>query len=179
MLCPSCGHDNLPGADECTQCQTSLTQDDIPSAVIRNRIELSFNRDKVETLGPAAAVSVAEDTQLDEAVETMRTRKIGCLLVTDRRGKLSGILTERDLVNKVAGAVSDLAAHTVQEFMTPRPETVRGDQLLASALQRMMVSDLRYLPLVDDRGRPKQVLSSRDIINYLTVLVASSSNEAK
>ena len=171
MHCPVCGHDNLPGADECAQCHTSLTQEDVPVALIRSRIGQSLSEDTVETLNCIQAVSVAEDTPLDAAVHTMQDRKIGCLLVTDRSGKLCGILTERDLVNKVAGTVEDLTAHTVSRFMTHRPETVRADNLLAVALQRMMVSDLRYLPLIDDEGRPTQIISSRDIISYLTSLV--------
>ena len=55
--------------------------------------------------------------------------------------------------------------------MTRDPEVVREDQLLASALQRMMVGDLRHLPIVDEEGRPKKVLSSRDVINYGVSLV--------
>jgi CBS domain-containing protein len=171
MRCPVCDHDNLPGADECAQCETSLTQEDVPVALIRSRLEQSLHEDTVATLNPVEAVSVTEDTSLDAAVRTMRNRKIGCLLVTDRSGKLCGILTERDLVNKVAGIVEDLTSHTVSRFMTHRPETVQADHLLAVALQRMMVSDLRYLPLVDDEDRPTQIISSRDIISYLTALV--------
>lgn len=171
MKCPSCGHDNLPGADHCAECQTSLTQEDVPAALVRSRIEQSLSRDKVGTLNPVRGVSVGEDTPLDVALQTMRQKKIGCLLVTDSSGKLCGIFTERDLVNKVAGTVEDLTAHTVSRFMVPRPETVQADQLLASALQRMKVGDLRYLPLVDDEGRPTGIISSRDIINYLSRLV--------
>lgn len=171
MECPSCGHDNLPGADQCAQCQTSLTQEDVPVAQIRSRIERSLSEDTIQTLHPVAAVSVGEDTPLDDAVQIMRDKKIGCLLVTDSRGKLCGILTERDLLNKVAGRVDDLARHTVRDFMAFRPETGQADQLLAYALQRMKVGDHRHLPLVDDEGRPKEIISSRDIINYLASLV--------
>jgi CBS domain-containing protein len=171
MHCPVCDHDNLPGADQCAECHTSLTQEDVPVASIRSRIGKSLSEDTVATLNPIGAVSIAEDTPLDVAVQKMQDRKIGCLLVTDRTGKLCGILTERDLVNEVAGQVDDLTSHTVSRFMTHRPETVQADQLLASALQRMMVGDLRYLPLVDDDERPTQIISSRDIINYLTSLV--------
>ncbi len=171
MLCPGCGHDNLPGADHCAECQTSLTQEDVPAAVIRSRIEKSVTEDRIETLAPVDAISIPEDTTLDAAVQTMRNRRIGCLLVTDPSGKLCGILSERDLVNRIAGEVDDLSAHTVSQFMTPRPETVQANQLLASALQGMMVGDFRYLPLVDEEGRPTKILSSRDIIGYLTGLV--------
>lgn len=171
MRCPSCGHDNLPGADHCEECETSLTQEDVPAASIRSPIEKSLNEDKVQTLNPVRAVSVSIDTPLDAAVETLRAKDIGCLLITDPDGKLCGIFTERDLVNKVAGTVEDLSAHAVSQFMSPQPETIRADQLLASALQRMKVADLRYLPLVDDEGRPREIISSRDIINYLASLV--------
>ncbi len=173
MLCPGCGHDNLPGADHCAECQTSLTQEDVPAAVIRSRIERSVTEDRVKALGPVDAISVVEDTTIEVAVQTMRAKRIGCLLVTDDSGKLCGILTERDLVNQVAGEIEDLAAHRVSEFMTHRPETAQEDQLLASALQSMMVGDHRYLPLVDADGRPTKLLSSRDVIRYLTGLVES------
>ena len=119
MLCPGCGHDNLPGADHCVECHTSLTQEDVPAAVIRSRIEKSVTEDRIKTLDPIDAISVAEDTTLDNAVQTMRAKKIGCLLVTDPDSKLCGIFTERDVVNKIAGVVDDLSAHTVSQFMTP------------------------------------------------------------
>jgi CBS domain-containing protein len=143
----------------------------VPLARIESAVEHSLSEDRVLSLNPVAAVSVAEDTSLDAAVRTMRERKIGCLLVTDRKGKLSGIFTERDLLYKVAGKVEDLAGRPVSQFMTHDPEVIRGDQLLASALQRMMVGDLRHLPLVDRERRPERVLSSRDIINYVAYLV--------
>jgi CBS domain-containing protein len=143
----------------------------VPLAKVESAVEHSLSEDRVKTLNPVEALSVAEDTSLDVAIGTMRERKIGCLLVTDPRGKLSGIFTERDLLYKVAGKVEDLAAHPVSRYMTRDPEVIRGDQLLASALQRMMVGDLRHLPLVDDEGRPEKILSSRDIINYVAYLV--------
>ena len=168
MQCPSCGCENLPGADECVECLTSLTQEDVPAAAIRSQIEKSLCKDKVATLCPQTAVWVPQDTPLDVAVHMMRQKQIGCLLVTDETGALCGILTERDLINKVVGIVDDLSAETVSPFMTGRPETVQADQLLATALQRMMVSDLRYLPLVDEETHPEEIISSRDIIAYLT-----------
>ena len=171
MRCPSCGHDNLPGADNCEECRTNLMHEDVPLARIQSVIEKSLSEDRVETLNPVEAVSVSEDTSLDVAVRIMREKKIGCLLVTDSDGGLCGIFTERDALYKVAGKVEDLAAQPLSRYMTRDPEVVREDQLLASALQRMMVGDLRHLPIVDEQGRPKKVVSSRDVINYGVALV--------
>jgi CBS domain-containing protein len=96
---------------------------------------------------------------------------IGCVLVTDPDGRLCGIFTERDVLYKLAGKVDDLAARPVNQYMTPDPEVTQEGQLIASALQRMMVGDLRHLPIVDEQGRPTKILSSRDIIGYGVSLV--------
>jgi CBS domain-containing protein len=146
--------------------------EDVPLARMRSVIEKSLSEDRIETLNPVEAFSVPEDTSLDAAIGTMRKKKIGCLLVTDPDGKLCGIFTERDLLYKVAGKVEDLTAQPVSRYMTPNPEVIREDQLLASALQRMMVGDLRHLPIVDEQSRPKKILSSRDVIDYGVTLVA-------
>ena len=171
MRCTSCGHDNLPGADYCDECHANLMHEDVPLARLESAIEHSLSEDKVRTLNPVEAFSVPEDTSLLDAIRTMRERKIGCLLVTDREGKLCGIFTERDVLYKVAGKGMDPAGEPVSRYMTHDPEVIRADQLLASALQRMMVGDLRHLPLVDTAGRPEKILSSRDIINYVAYLV--------
>jgi CBS domain-containing protein len=51
--------------------------------------------------------------------------------------------------------------------MTAMPEWSKPGYPLGYALQRMIVSDIRYLPLVDDDGRPVGIVSSRDVIAYM------------
>ena len=65
MRCPSCGHDNLPGADYCEECRTNLMHEDVPLARIQSVIEKSISEDRVETLNPEEAVPNPEDTSLD------------------------------------------------------------------------------------------------------------------
>jgi len=171
MLCPCCAHDNLPGADLCEECQTSLAHEEVTPREARTRIARSLGQDTVGCLRQAEVICVAEDTTLEAAVGTMRAKRIGCLLVTDAQGRLTGIFTERDLLTKVALEVSDLSEHAVRRYMTPDPETMRPDHPLAHAMQRMMVGDFRYLPLVDDEGRPTRITSSGDIIGHIASLV--------
>ena len=165
MKCPSCGYENLPGADACENCGTSLTREDVPQA--GTEVERSLMEDPVECLQPIRPLTVDLQTSLTEAIELMRNHHIGCVLVTAVGGSLVGILTERDLLQKVAGHGLDLDQCAVQDFMTEVPETSRVDHPLGHAIQRMIVSDLRYLPLVDEAGRPVAIASSRDIIDYI------------
>ena len=165
MKCPSCGVDNLPGADACENCGTSLTREDVPQA--GTEVERSLMEDPVECLHPISPLRVDLQTSLQEAIQLMRDHGIGCVLVTTDDGKLTGILTEWDLLQKVAGKGIDLAQSPVGDFMSPAPESSKPEHPLGYALQRMIISDIRYLPLVDSSDRPVGIVSSRDIIAYM------------
>lgn len=165
MKCPACGYDNLPGADACENCGTSLTQEDVPQA--GTEIERSLMEDPVACLLPIRPLTVDRQTTLAEAIQLMRNHGIGCVLITGDGGRLGGILTERDLLQKVAGQGLDLGECRVGDFMSPAPESSKPDHPLAYGLQRMIISDIRYLPIVDDSDRPAGIVSSRDIIAYM------------
>ncbi|HYQ71800.1 MAG TPA: CBS domain-containing protein [Gammaproteobacteria bacterium] len=165
MKCPCCGFDNLPGSDSCDNCQASLSQDDVPQP--GGAMERSLMEEPVVCLQPLRPLTVDPHTSLDEAVSLMRNHGIGCVLVTDAAGVLAGILTERDLLQKVAGRGLDPVQLQVADCMTAAPEYSKPAHPLGSALQRMVVSDIRYLPLVDDSGRPVGIVSSRDVIAYM------------
>jgi CBS domain-containing protein len=165
MKCPACGVVNLPGADACENCGSSLTREDVPQAAteaIRSLME-----DPVECLQPIRPLTVGAETSLQDAILLMRNHGIGCVLVTDDDGRLIGILTERDLLKKVAGRELDAGQCRVGDFMTRAPESCKPDHPLAYGLQRMIISDVRYLPVVDAGNRPAGIVSSRDFISYM------------
>lgn len=165
MKCPGCDFENLPGADACENCGTSLTREDVPQA--GTEVERSLMEDPVACLHPIRPLTVDLQASLTFAIQLMRNHRIGCVLVTAADGNLAGILTERDLLQKVAARGLDLDQCVVQDYMTTVPETSKPDFPLGYAIQRMIVSDLRYLPLVDAAARPVGIASSRDIIDYI------------
>src|SRR5947209_964626 len=131
MICPNCGHDNLPGSEECTRCLQDLTQLDRPTA--QSQVERSLMEDPVSLLCPQSPVTVQPGATVRDAIQTMLSRDIGALLVVDSDGKLLGIFSERDLLTKVAGLHDPFADLPVQQFMTPHPETVTTNDTLAFA----------------------------------------------
>ena len=164
--CPLCGHPNLPGVDECELCFASLTHEEPSAAEAQSRIEQSLREDGVEKLNPAGAISVPESATVKTALEVMREKRIGCVLATNTEGKLTGIFTERDALTRVAGEDLDPADTVVRELMTRDPETIKPDHPLAHVLHLMVVGDLRYLPLVDEDGRPSGIIGSSDLIEH-------------
>ena len=123
-----------------------------------------------ETLGDALSnrgLVLDEQTMLDQALRQMREHRQGCILAT-RDGRLSGILTERDVLMKVVGTAIDLERTPIRPYMTRDPVCLPEDAIVAYALNKMCVEGFRHVPLTDAQGRPTGVVSMRDIIEYLS-----------
>jgi CBS domain-containing protein len=167
MICPSCGHQNLPGSDECSRCMFDLMSLDGPEP--HDRVEASVSVDTVSSLHPKAPVTISSTALLGDALQMMVDQEIGGLVVTDESNRLIGILTERDYLTKVVGLMADYARQPLQSVMTPNPETVGPNDTIAFALQKMDVGGYRHLPVVED-GIPIGIISVRDVIRHITRL---------
>lgn len=173
MICPNCGHDNLPGGEECSNCQQDLTQLDLPVGL--DRVERRVMTEPVSAMRSRMPVTVRPTTTIREAIPAMLERDIGALLVVDRDGKLLGIFSERDLLTKVAGLHDAWQELPVAQFMTPNPETIAPTDTLAFALHKMDVGGYRHLPIVTN-GRASGVISVRDMLRHITRLCKDSGN---
>jgi CBS domain-containing protein len=167
MICPTCGWDNLPGSEECQNCQQDLTPLDRP--VAQNRVERSLMEDPVSTLRPKPPVTVLPSATVGEAIRIMLDLDLGAVLVVDEAGTLRGIFSERDLLKKVAGIHIDYAGLPVARLMTPNPETITAGDSLAFALHKMDIGGYRHLPVLTD-GKPSGVISVRDMLRHITRL---------
>jgi CBS domain-containing protein len=167
MICPTCGWDNLPGNEECSHCQQDLTPLDRP--VAQNRVERSLMEDRVAALRPKPPITVAPTATVQQAIAIMLTHNLGTVLVVDGAGKLLGILSERDLLKKVAPLPDPYAELLVEDFMTVKPQTVTAEDSLAFALHQMDVGGYRHLPVLDE-GKPAGVVSVRDMLRHITRL---------
>ena len=167
MICPHCSHDNLPGSEQCCNCQHDLTQLDRPTA--QDRVERSLMETPVSALKLRTPVTVPQTATVGQAIQAMLAHNVGALLIVDAAGRLLGIFSERDLLTKVAGTQADYAERAVREFMTTGPEAVDEDDTLAFALHKMDVGGYRHVPLVKD-GQPVGVLSVRDMLRHITQL---------
>ena len=167
MICPNCGFDNLPGAEECSSCLQDLTQLDLPIAC--NRVERSLMEDPVGKLCRRKAITIHPKATMREAIQAMLGPGVGALLVVDDGGALCGILSERDVLTKGTDDWDAVADQPVENLMTPDPETVTARDTLAFALHKMDMGGYRHLPVLKD-GKPDSVISVRDVLRHITLL---------
>lgn len=120
----------------------------------------------VNRLQPGPFVCLRLDTTVADAVEEMRRRRVGCVLVCRPNGTLAGIFSERDLLRRVL-AVGGSLDQPLQDCMTPSPAVARPTEPVGQAVRRMQQGGYRHLPVVDESGRPVGVLSSRGVVHYL------------
>lgn len=114
---------------------------------------------------PPSVVTVGEP--LVNCIKLLQTQKHGCLLIVNKQGILEGILTERDVVLKVALANVELSKVAVDGYITKSPQTASMTTTVAYALNMMSHGGFRNLPIVDTEGFPVGLVSVKNIIDFL------------
>jgi CBS domain-containing protein len=126
------------------------------------RIELRTEKARVLAHEPG---TVPAGASLGDALAVMREHGGDAVLVLDGR-RLAGILTERDVLNRVLGNNVD-ESHPVDGFMTAAPRTLDADATLIEAMKAMEQGHFRNVPLVDADGQLVGTLRQLDLLEYV------------
>jgi len=109
------------------------------------------------------AVCVDGKVSVEETVRTMVERRIGAVVVTEK-GRVAGIFSERDLMQRVVLKKLDPAKTPVAKVMTTPVVSAAVDGDEDEAVQAMVERHIRHVPIVDKRKHPVGMLSFRDVM---------------
>jgi CBS domain-containing protein len=118
-------------------------------------------RQLLETKG-AEVISVAPDSNVLDALKVMSQREIGAVLVVDK-GRLVGIMSERDYARKVILKGKSSQDTKVCEIMTERVMYARPEQTVPELMALMTSKRVRHLPVLEG-DRLVGVLSIGDLV---------------
>lgn len=107
-------------------------------------------------------VSVGEDEPVSTAAKLLKRYNIGALPVHDDKGRLRGILTDRDIVLRCVAAEDDAATVKVREIMSRSLVTVSPFDEVGLAASRMAECQVRRIP-VEENGRLVGVIALCDL----------------
>jgi CBS domain-containing protein len=124
-------------------------------------------------------ITVAPQTTFKDAVRILRRRRVSGLPVVDAAGRMVGIVSEGDLLNKLEGRVPDsnmfesrgrhlyssrAEALDVTSAMSTQVVAVRPDVPVALAAREMHTRGFKRLPVVDEKGTLVGIVSRGDLL---------------
>ena len=101
---------------------------------------------KIEKLMVKSVITLPVDASAYDAVKLLNKNKIGCLVVVYNR-EIVGILTERDLLERVLEKCRNPKETRVSEIMTKRVIVGKPDMELSEATRLMFRNKVKKLPI--------------------------------
>jgi len=149
---------------------------------------------RVSEIMAQPVVVAREDATLEQVAGTMVERRIGCLPIVDREGRMVGVITEADFAAKECGVPFTFVRApqllgqwlgkegadriyatsrrlTAREIMTPGGITAAEDATLEEVLERMLRHDINHVPVLRD-GTPVGMVARHDLLRLLLCSVA-------
>lgn len=123
-------------------------------------------------------ITIHADDSMHDAINKMKRYAVRMFPVM-KKGKLVGVVSDRDLKKASASDATSLEVHElayllyrirVETIMTPNPITVSPDETLEEAAARLLMNDISGAPVVDAEGQVLGTISQREIFIALTSL---------
>jgi len=120
--------------------------------------------------------SVDANRTVLEAARYMMEHNVGAVPVL-RDGNLTGILSERDIMNRVVAVGRTPGTTAVSEVMTANPRAVAADESIEECLFIMREFGFRHLPIVDGKEL-KGLVSLRDVLMHQAAEIEKQTRRA-
>ena len=107
----------------------------------------------------------ANDSVLS-AVKVMSKQNFGSVVIVDKEKKVVGIVTERDLMNKLLNNSMNPKTTKLKDIMTSPVKVADKDDNLVNWLRQMSNERFRHVPVVDKSGKLINIMSQGDFVSY-------------
>lgn len=111
----------------------------------------------------AEVVHARSGSRVADVVALLAGRRIGAVPVVDDAGAVLGIVSERDILYRLAAEGAAMLEREVDEVMTAPARTVTPDMAIIAALALMTRRRIRHLPVMAD-GRMIGFVSIGDLV---------------
>mmetsp|Transcript_55 Transcript_55/g.70 ORF Transcript_55/g.70 Transcript_55/m.70 type:complete len:196 (+) Transcript_55:356-943(+) len=113
--------------------------------------------------------TIPEESTVYEAVQKFAAYDVGCLVTTNPHGDISGVISERDYVSKIALLGRKSKETKVKEISTKSSNLMvaHPEDSVDICMEKMLSKDIRHLPLVDVNGKVMGMLSVKDLVKTM------------
>jgi CBS domain-containing protein len=107
-------------------------------------------------------LTIAPDATALEAIRKMNHHRVGALIVMDA-GRIAGIFTERDVLQRVVGVERNPSEIQVGDVMTRNVVCAPPDTDIEELSEIMRAKRIRHVPICDEDGDPMGLVSIGDV----------------
>ena len=121
------------------------------------------------------AVIVKPEDTIERVARILSRHKVGSAVVVGDE-EIVGVITDRDILDKVVAKGRDPKTVKVREVMTKNPVTIEDDYDISDAIDKMMEKGIRRL-LVTRLGRPLGFVTAADLLAALNTMNSEEEEE--
>ncbi len=132
-----------------------------------DEFERSLSEDQAVAIEHRPFLAVMADQTIRSTMAMMAEKNIACVVVVNDENQPVGIISERDVMTRVAGRFDQLADQPIAEVMTPEPVRVYAGDTPARVLNVMVTRGVRHVPVLDADNRLVGVIGARRLTAYL------------
>jgi len=111
--------------------------------------------------------SVTEELTVYETARYLREKQVRAVGVLMPEGKLSGVVSQSDISDKVAAENKCPSWMRVSEVMSPHPITIPPATHLDECVRLMEKHGIYHLPVVDENGKYHGMISVQDLLRVI------------
>lgn len=132
----------------------------------------------VKDVMSSPVITIDESKTANRVGQLMEKNNIGCIIVNTEKGKPTGIITEKDLVERVIA--KDIHPRTViaKQIMSAPVNTIDSDKSINDAARRMNLLNVRRLPVMY-KGSLVGIITSKDILAVTPELIEIIQEKAR
>ncbi len=131
-------------------------------AVLRNPIRKAF-----EATVKNEDIFLTENDSIAKGIAKLKKQNIDCLVIRDvKNEKVVGLLSERDVLFKVALKSIDRENTPIKTIMTSTVETIKDSNSIGMAINKLSLGGMRHLPIVTKEGKVGMI-SIKDFLAYI------------
>ena len=123
-------------------------------------------KDRPEFSSKPKPITFEKQQMVSEAVKIMSDKNYGSVVIVDKKKKVIGICTERDILKKLVNKNLDATKTSIKDIMTVNPRVGHEEDDVLDWLRTMSNDRFRRLPVVDKNGAITAIFTQGDFVSY-------------
>lgn len=134
--------------------------------IYRDPLERALAEETVTAIQCTPVATITPSTPIHAVVKALAGMQVACLLV-EQDGRLVGVFSDRNVLDRVALEYEQVKDRPVGEFMTTDPIFAYENDSAAAALSIMAVSSVRHVPVTNIDQKVVGIVSPQRVTEFL------------